>query len=212
MRTATVNEQASEELFRRAAAGDRAAFDSLADKERAQLDTHVRSHLGAALRRNVDPEDIVQETLLRAFRSISQMEWRGEAAFRSWLRLTAEHVILHAAQTNRRTQSPLDPDVPANDPSPSRVQRRDERFERLRQAIDGLPPDYREVIVLARIERLRIREIAKRMERSEDAVKQLLARALRKLRDSFGDTESLNLPWRSLKDEHPNPGGVEDAR
>src|SRR5262245_30413884 len=112
MRTATVNEQASEELFRRAAGGDRAAFDALAGEQRSRLDAHVRARLGSALRLNVDPEDIVQETLLRAFQSIPGMEWRGEDAFRSWLRSTAEHVILHAAQTNRRARSPLDPEVP----------------------------------------------------------------------------------------------------
>src|SRR6266508_3513166 len=156
MRNATVNEHASEELFRRAAGGDRAAFDALADEHRSRLDAHVRTRLGGALRRNIDPDDIVQETLLRAFGSISGMEWRGEAAFRSWLRSTAEHVILHAAQTNRKTRTSLDPEVPADDPSPSRAQMRNERFERLRRAINGLPPDYQEVIVFARIERLRI--------------------------------------------------------
>jgi len=207
-----VNERASEELFRRAAGGDRSAFDALADEHRARLDAHVCTRLGGALRRNVDPDDIVQETLLRAFQSISGMEWRGEAAFRGWLRSTAEHVILHAAQSNRKSRPPLDPEVPADDPSPSRVQMRNERFERLRRAIDGLPPDYRKVVTLARIERLRIREIAQRMERSEDAVKQLLARALRKLKESFGDTESLHLPDRRLNADHPNHGGVDDAR
>ena len=207
-----MNDRASEELFWRAGAGDRAAFETLAGEERPRLEAHIRSRLGGALRRNVDPEDIVQETLLRAFQSIPEMEWRGEAAFRSWLRTTAEHVLLKAAQSNRRTPSPLDPEVPTDDPSPSRVQVRNERFERLRQAIVGLSPDYRQVIVLARIERLRIREIAKRMERSEDAVKQLLARALRKLKESFGDTGSLHLPDRRLNDEHLNPGGAEDAR
>jgi DNA-directed RNA polymerase specialized sigma24 family protein len=54
------------------------------------------------------------------------------------------------------------------------------------------------VIVLARVEELKIREIAERMERSESAVKNLLLRALRELRQNFGDTESLRLPDRSL--------------
>jgi DNA-directed RNA polymerase specialized sigma24 family protein len=47
---------------------------------------------------------------------------------------------------------------------------------------------------MARIERLSIGQIAERMGRSPDAVKQLLSRALKQLRQSFGNTESLHLP------------------
>ena len=61
-------------------------------------------------------------------------------------------------------------------------------------ALDSLSPDHRQVIVLARIRKLQVAEIGRRMKRSENAVKKLLARALDELRKRFGDTESLSLP------------------
>ena len=72
----------------------------------------------------------------------------------------------------------------------------------MRVGADALSPDYRTVIQLARIEGLKVREIAKRMGRSESAVKNLLLRAMKQLRDTFPDTESLGLPQqRSLGGE-----------
>ena len=106
-----------------------------------------------------------------------------------------ENVIRTQAQKRGRGEFlELHQDLPGGRSSPSRHLRREERFERLEDALTRLSPEHREVIVLARIERVRIKEIAKRMQRSPDAVKQLLVRALRKLRETFGDTESLHLP------------------
>ncbi len=76
--------------------------------------------------------------------------------------------------------------------------RRDERFDRLQEALKTLSVDHRTVIELARIKGLRIQEIADRMRRSPGAVKLLLFRALEQLRNRFGDTASLNLPDREL--------------
>ncbi len=83
--------------------------------------------------------------------------------------------------------------------SPSKNVRRNERFDRLENALNNLSDDHRKVIVLARIERLGINDVARRMNRSANAVKKLLARALLELRQSFGDTESLHLPDRFLE-------------
>ena len=47
---------------------------------------------------------------------------------------------------------------------------------------------------LARIQGLQVKEIAKRMNRSPDAISQLIRRALMRLRETLGDTESLGLP------------------
>ena len=57
----------------------------------------------------------------------------------------------------------------------------------------ALSPDYRTVLRFARMDGLPIKEIAKQMGRSESAVHNLLLRATKQLRQSFGDTESLNL-------------------
>ncbi|HAK96178.1 MAG TPA: hypothetical protein DCM87_14590, partial [Planctomycetes bacterium] len=82
--------------------------------------------------------------------------------------------------------------------SPSRAARREERFDRLEGALARLPEEHRQVIRLARIEGLPIAEIAVRMNRSAAAVSMLLSRALKRLREGFGDTESMSLPDRML--------------
>ena len=72
---------------------------------------------------------------------------------------------------------------------------------RLQAAMERLSADHRQVIRLARIEKLPFKEIASRMKRSPGAVKLLLVRALRELKRGFGDTESLHLPDRKLGSE-----------
>ena len=68
----------------------------------------------------------------------------------------------------------------------------------MEKALDSLSPEHREVILLARVEGLEIKQIATRLNKSVSAVKGLLFRALKGLKSSFGDTESLGLPERKL--------------
>ena len=82
---------------------------------------------------------------------------------------------------------------------PSRVMRRGERFDRFERALQSLSPDQRHVVELARLEGTPIKEIARQMKRTPDAVSQLLCRALKNMKDAIGDTESLGLPARSLE-------------
>jgi RNA polymerase sigma factor (sigma-70 family) len=77
--------------------------------------------------------------------------------------------------------------------------RRNERFEQLERCMRTLSTDHQEVVRLARIDGLPIREVARRMNRSPEAAKKLLWRALKELRKTFRDTESLHLPPRTLK-------------
>jgi RNA polymerase sigma-70 factor (ECF subfamily) len=186
-------------LIEKAKHGDRSALEALVESRRPALEAWIAARLGARLRGKIDVEDVLQDTVVRALKAIDGFRGTEENSFESWLRGIAGHVILYAAQKHRRDGASLEGDVSAGDTSPSKASRRQDRFDRLQRALDMLSPDHRDVIVLARIERLRIRDIAERMSRSEDAVKQLLARALRSLKHSFGDTESLSLPDRALR-------------
>lgn len=198
--------------FVQAQAGSREAFDELVQRLGPRIDALVLSRLGKDLRRDVEPEDVKQETLLRAFQDIGRFSWEGEESFLRWIGAIVENVIRKAHERLRyRRAIPLDQELFVDQVSPSKALRREERFDRLKAAIERLSPDHREVIVLARIERLRSREIAKRMGRSEQAVAQLLSRALRKLREMFGDTASLTLPDRSLGKEGKE-GGTDGGR
>lgn len=187
-----------QDCLARARRGERAAFDRLLEEHRGRLGSWVRGQIGARLRAHVDPEDIVQDSCLRAFESIGRFEWRHDRSFFQWLCAIARHLIWSASQRRSGRELSLTIDPPRGDASPSKAMRREERFDRLEQALRQLGPEEREVVRLARIEGLKARQIAERLGRPEPTVRSLLARALRKLREAMGDTRSLNLPDRQI--------------
>jgi RNA polymerase sigma-70 factor (ECF subfamily) len=198
VREPLTDDRTIEELARSASRGDRDAFEPLMAVFRPRVEAFVRSRLGPRVLAHCGVEDVLQETFAKAFEHIERLTWRDEDAFFSWLAGIAQNVILRASRKTRRAPLRLEEDIEASDVSPSRGLRRDERLERLQRALDNLSPDHRQVIVLARIRKLQVAEIGRRMERSENAVKKLLARALDELKKYFGDTESLSLPDAGL--------------
>lgn len=193
------------QLIRKAQRGDRLAFDQVAELYRPRLETLIRLRTGHSLGKKVDVEDVVQETFLKALDSIKTSRPLNEVSFFGWLAKIAQHVILNLARRHRqRRTAPLDHEVATADPSPSHAARRGERFERLQRALDSMSPEHREVILLARIEGLPLKEVGERMNRTAGATAQLLWRALAKLREHFGETESLSLPNWELDRRGPS--------
>ncbi len=189
-----------EDLIQKAQSGDSDAFGELASLYRVRLEALATSRMTRRLRRRLAPEEVVQETLTQGFESIQRFRWQGEDSFLRWLGAIVRNVIAHAARDDR-----VSPDLesvvrrPGSDVTPSRLARREERFDRLQDALGHLTADQREVICMSRIEGRKIREIAEQTGRSVDAVKQLLLRGLRSLKRNFGDTESLHLPDRAFE-------------
>ncbi len=185
-----------QDLLRRAQDGDQGAFEVLVNESRDEIARYVRLRVGAHLRERVDVEDVLQDTQLRALESIGRFVWRGEDSFFRWLCVIAQHLIWNASKKRSRRETRLVVEPPGPGMPPSTDMRRKERLDRLEQSLRNLRPDEREAVHLSRIEGLRIREVAERMNRPESTVQSIIARALKKLRDSFGDTESLHLPDR----------------
>jgi RNA polymerase sigma-70 factor (ECF subfamily) len=196
-----------QQLLERARGRDPDAFEKLAEPHRGALAAFVRSRRGRAVKLGLEIEDIVQETFLQAYRSLDRFHWRGCDSLRRWLCGIAEHLIRNVSRNRGLKVRQLAVDPPSDDPSPSRRMRREERFQRLREALRSLAPERRQVVELARIRGLKIQEIADRMGRSPGAVRQLLWRALAEIKARFGDTVSLSLPARSLEGESGDQGG-----
>ena len=195
----TVNMDSTRALISKAQTGDREAFDAVMSQFLDGLRRFIRSRMGPRVLAKLEPEDVLQETLLGAFQSIRHFRWRGNAGVSRWLEAIAENRIRDAIKGPRGDRAlELSVEIEGSSSSPSWHARRDERFDRLEESLAHLKPEHREVILLARIEGLKISEVARRMNRSESAVKNLLLRALRELKSSFGDTESLRLPNRRL--------------
>jgi RNA polymerase sigma-70 factor (ECF subfamily) len=199
--SAMPDREATQSTIQRAREGDRGSFDSLVADSRASLEAHVDRRIGRYLRGRVEPEDVLQETYARAWRSIAGFRGKDSSTLLGWLKGIAEHVILDLISRHKRKDIIYveeTPDSPDREPTPSKGLRREERFSRLQKALDGLSPEQREVITLVRIEGLKIKEAASKMHRTPNAATKLLIRALKKLKDAFGDTESLHLPPRGL--------------
>ncbi len=200
-------QQETQQLVERAKAGDRAAFESIVEQFHDRLQSAIRRQLGVHRHADIDADDVVQETFVRAFGAMGRFRWRGQDSLYPWLYGIARNVVLKFAERSDSTRTLEIPErMAADNVAPSKAARREERFDRLQSCLGKLKPEYREVLRLARLEGLTIKEIAQRMNRTEYAIKHLMARAIRQLRESFGDTESLNLPPRSFETGGSNHG------
>ena len=135
--------------------------------QRDEFQRLVLPHLEAAynlarwlMRNDQDAQDAVQEAYLRAWRSFRS--FRGDSA-RAWLLTIVRNVALTQLSGNRRTVS-LDEEAvqPVSDtPGPDAQLLRSVDAAELREAIDSLPVEFREVIVLRELESLSYKEVAK---------------------------------------------------
>jgi len=179
-------------LVERAQQGDQDAFSRLFEKCRPRLAVIIHCRLSSDLRRDADVDDILQETMLRAFRDIQRFEYRAPGSFMSWLVRIAEHVVVDMARAQDRQKragehvrlrsesNPGGPE-PAHSYTPSRIFRENESLGQLVETLNLLPEDYRRVILLAKVEGLSISEIAARLEKSNEATSLLLHRAIKRL-------------------------------
>ncbi len=181
------------DLLERIHKGDQRAFSLLFSSHRRRLAVSIHYRLGPELRSHVEVDDILQETWLRAFREMPSFTHRGAGSFMRWLSTIAQHVItdqarLHGRQKRRgqhvalRSESNPNGAEPADLETPSRALARTEGIEDLLQKLDSLPVDYRQVLLLAKIEGLESSEIAKELGRTREATALLLHRALKRFR------------------------------
>jgi len=133
-------------------------------------------------------DDVVQDVWIIVWRALHNLENRG--AFRSWLRQVAVHAALKHARRNRRhtlhETELLDLDGAADpadaERSPDRLLQRRAVVERIRRAIDELPPDYRDVMRMRYVHARACAEIAHQLGLSIQAVHKRLSRG----RDQVG--------------------------
>jgi RNA polymerase sigma-70 factor (ECF subfamily) len=169
-------------LVQAARGGDRAAFDALVRATYADNYTLARRLTGD----DDDARDVVQDAYLRAYRALRR--FRGDAQFSTWLyRITANCAATHLGRRARHRHDELHDDLEVVDPRPGhdphgRVEHLDLR-DRVREAVQALPPKLRAVIVLRDIYDLSHDAIATELGISESAAKVRLHRARRKLRD-----------------------------
>lgn len=136
----------------------------------ASLLVAISTRLGPVLRARLQAEDILQESLLQAWRDRANAQFQTPRAFRSWLLTIIDHRIQDAAEsaaalkrggpaTSRPAEGP-----PAFEPSgsttPSRVAAYREQAAVMTEALQGVPPEWRDVVRLRLFHQLTLEQVA----------------------------------------------------
>ncbi len=149
-------------------------------------------HLDAAynlakwlLRNEQDAQDVVQEAYLRAFKSFSGFHGSNG---RAWLLTIVRNTSYTLLKKNRAVDftTPFDEEIHAPDydsVSPATILEQSEDAELIREAMDELPAEFREILVLRHQEDLSYKEIADVAQIPPGTVMSRLARARAKLKE-----------------------------
>lgn len=172
------------EKYRR---GDQEAFTALFEKYRRRLAVLLHYKLGEDQRRSLEIDDLLQETFWAASRDLDRFEYRSPGSFLRWLSRIADHVIVDALRYQGRQKrdagEPVTGIEPVDTKTPSRLLAEKEAVYALLRKLDALPQDYRQAIVLAKIEGVTTQELAERLGKSRANAALVLHRALRRFRE-----------------------------
>jgi RNA polymerase sigma-70 factor (ECF subfamily) len=193
----------TQKLVTLAKSGDESALDQLCRIYAERVRWIVRLRMGKELRRKLDSMDVVQDALIHALGGMEDFTYENEGDFVRWLSRIAENTLrdnrdrFHAEKRDIRKEVPLGSGGhatsgrlsgvpgPVAATTPSVILSRKEDLAKLEKAMDALKPEYKEIIVLTKIEGLGYQEIADRVGKSSEAVRKLVSRAMTALINKF---------------------------
>jgi RNA polymerase sigma-70 factor (ECF subfamily) len=171
------------------------------ERYRALLRLRLRQiHLDPRLKRRFDSSDLVQETLLKAHKNLHQFRGKTEAELVKWLQEILANALadeVRKARTGKRnlhleksletimaeSSARLEAYLTADQSSPSQQAQRNELLLRTAEALETLPEDQRDVVMLRDLMNQPVAEIAKQLGRTEKSIAGLLLRGRLKLRE-----------------------------
>jgi RNA polymerase sigma-70 factor, ECF subfamily len=184
-------------IVERALSGDAEAFGEIVRRWERRIFALTYGMLG----REEDARDATQETFLAAFRNLRG--FRGEAKVSSWLhRIAVNQCISRQRRARVRNEAALEDEeerqaarfaAPVSE-SPARVVEGRQQTLAVRRALNGLPLELRQVVVMKEFEELTFREIAEALDVPLSTVKSRLYTGLKQLQlrlEKFGlDSEN----------------------
>jgi RNA polymerase sigma-70 factor (ECF subfamily) len=182
-------------IVERALTGDAEAFSEIVRRWERRIFALTYGMLG----REEDARDATQETFLAAFRNLRG--FRGEAKVSSWLhRIAVNQCISRQRRSKVRSEAALDDEqekhassfVTPVSYSPARVAEGRQETLAVRRAINSLPVELRQVVVMKEFEELTFREIADALDLPLSTVKSRLYTALKQLQMRLQKFESRN--------------------
>ena len=185
-----------EALLKAFRSGDDAAFDGLIEMYSAKLYKVAYALLGS----RQDAEEVVQDTFLRAYRALRA--FRGESSLETWLHRIAVNLARNKYQWNHRRGSGLnvsqtvggddaggesgtenEQDVPDRRMEPDLVLEQGEIGTNIMKALNSLPDNLRETMLLRHVDDMPYEQIAQRLDCKVGTVKSRLSRGREMLRD-----------------------------
>ncbi len=178
----------------------------LLESYRNYLRLLATTQIDEKLRARMSPSDLVQETMLGAYRDFGQFRGRSERELLAWLRqilinrlhaFVQQHVLAAKRDVRRecsfdqmeaalaRSSANLNAATLLADaaPSPGSEVIRRENAVLLADHLAAMSPAYREVIVLRNLQGLSFDQVAKKLGRSSGATRMLWLRAIKELRE-----------------------------
>jgi RNA polymerase sigma-70 factor (ECF subfamily) len=182
-----MDERSDEELVADCVAGDERAFSILVERHIKTVYSFVARFVGNAQ----DAEDIVQETFLKAWRSISR--YRAEASrFKTWvMRIARNTSIDHMRKRKNIAFSEFDTadghnvlaeTLPDDNDLPDELFARQQDVQFLQKAVETLPPEAREILLLHYTGGLTFLEIGEMLGQPQNTVKSRHHRAIQTLK------------------------------
>lgn len=135
-------------------------------------------------------EDLVQEIFLRMNRYSGKL--RPDSNFQPWMYRLARNVCNDHLRKSQRESGDLEaiPEPVSGEPGAVELMEKSEEVTLLHRALDSLPEKKREVLILSRFEKHKYEEIARLLDCSVGTVKVRVHRAVRQLREIYGQLSS----------------------
>ena len=189
------------QLLSQARGGSGAAIEELFSVYRDYLRSLASQRLGRNLAGRVSASDLVQETLLAAWKDFDSFRGTEALQFSVWLRTILLRKVSAAVATHLKTSkrdvarecsvSPLvgssaldvTKGLPGREETPSKIVSLAEEAFSIQRLLANLPEDYRLVIQWRQLEGIQFNEIAKRLNKTSGATRLLWLRAIRMLRE-----------------------------
>jgi RNA polymerase sigma-70 factor (ECF subfamily) len=176
------------------------------ERFRAYLRLLARMQMGIRWQAKLGESDLVQQTLMEAYRTLDQFRGQGEAELAAWLRSILAHQLAHAVRDLGRTRRDVSRErsleqalerssaclaswLAADGPSISDQAAHNEQVVRLAQAMERLPEAQREAVVRHYWQGWTTTQLAEHLGRSPAAVAGLLQRGLKALRQEMREVE-----------------------
>jgi RNA polymerase sigma-70 factor (ECF subfamily) len=175
-------------LVRRAQTGERGAFEELVRRTSRLVFARLYLETGDAHL----AEDLLQETLLRAYHAIGRLNHPG--TLRTWLLTIAQNVLTDAVRREARLKRAAPPragpdvlaSVPGRSPPPEEEAARAEEREQVLAVLRSLPEEYRLPLTLRYIAGADYEAIETQLGLSNGSLRGLLHRGLKMLRSRLG--------------------------